>query len=235
MKIAHTFAAEARDNSGKGAARALRRASRVPAIIYGLSKEPVKVSLPVKELTLAYHKGAFFSKIVELNIAGKKVHALPRDVQTHPVSDQIEHADFQQVDETSKIHVMVPVKVIGSEKSIGIKRGGVLNLVRHEIELICSPSTIPASIDIDIKDMNIGSSVHIKDVALPKDVSTAIKRNFTIATIAGRKAEEEVQAATAATDAAAPAAGAAAPAAGAKAAAPAAGAKAAEAKPAAKK
>jgi large subunit ribosomal protein L25 len=235
MKIAHTFTAEAREGSGKGAARALRRNNRIPAIVYGHNDSPVKISLPIKDITLAYQKGSFFNRIVDINVGGKKINALPRDIQMHPVTDVIEHADFQQVDDKTPVHVMVPVKVIGADKSAGLKRGGVLNIVRHEIEFICLPAAIPAHIEIDVKDVNIGGSIHIKDVVLPKDVTPAIKRNFTIITVAGRREEEETPVAAAATaeGAAAPAAGAAAPAAGAKAgaAAPAA----AAAKPAAKK
>lgn len=237
MKIAHSFVAQPRENAGKGAARALRRENRIPAIVYGHSEQPVKISLPIKEVTLAYQKGAFFSKIVDIDVNGKKIHALPRDVQTHPVTDVIEHADFQQVDDNSTIHVMVPVKVTGIEKSAGIKRGGVLNLVRHEIEFICLAASIPASIEIDVKDLNIGGSIHINDITLPAGVTPMIKRNFTIATIAGRREEEEKPVAGATDATATPAAGAA-PAAAAGAAAPAKGAApaaAAAAKPAAKK
>jgi large subunit ribosomal protein L25 len=232
MKVAHSFEAASREGSGKGAARALRRENRVPAIVYGGHSEAIKISLPVKEMTLAFHKGSFFNKIVDIRVDGKVIHALPRDVQLHPLTDMIEHADFQQVTDEQTIHVMVPVKVVGADRSVGIKRGGVLNLVRHEIEMICRAANIPDEIEINVADLNIGGSIHIVDVPLPEDAKPAIKRNFTIATIAGRKAEEEAAPAAAAATAegaAAPAAGAAAPAAGA--AAPAA----AEAKPAAKK
>jgi len=227
MKAAATFEAQPRDNAGKGAARALRRTGRVPAILYGHAHEPAKISLPLKELTLQYHKGSFFNKIVDLAIDGKVVHTLPRDVQTHPVTDVIEHADFQRVDASTVIHVFVPVKVLNQEKSIGLKRGGVLNIVRHEIELVCKPDSIPAFVEVDVLKSDIGSSIHINDVQLPADVKTAIKgRNFTIVTVAGRTKEEEERpvVAAAAEGAAAPAAGAA-PGAAAGAAAPAAGAK----------
>jgi large subunit ribosomal protein L25 len=207
----------------------------VPAILYGHQGEPTKVTLPIKELTMQYSKGSFFNKIVDIKLDGKLVHTLPRDVQRHPVTDLIEHADFQRVDKDSQIHVFVPVKVLNQEKSVGLKRGGVLNIVRHEIELVCKPDSIPNAIEIDVLTVDIGHSVHISDVKLPEDVKTVIKRNFTVVTVAGRTKEEEerpVAAAAAAPGAegaaAAPAAGAAAPAAGAKpaaGAAPAAGAK----------
>jgi len=222
MKIAATLEAQPRNTSGKGAARALRRLGRVPAVVYGRTKEPASISLPLKELTLEYRKGSFFNKIVDITVGGDKFHALPRDVQTHPVTDVIEHADFQRVEKDSIIHVFVPVKVLNQEKSVGLKRGGVLNIVRHEIELVCTPDAIPSAIEVDVLTSDIGSSVHINDIKLPANVRTAIKdRNFTVVTVAGRTKEEEerpVVAAAAAADgaAAAPgAAGAAAPAGGA--------------------
>jgi len=241
MKITATLEAATREETGKGAARALRRENRVPAIMYGNEQSPVKITLPLKELTLEYKKGAFFSKIVDIKLDGKVIHALPRDVQTHPVTDIIEHADFQRVDKESHVHVFVPVKVLNQEKSIGLKRGGVLNIVRHEIELICRPDDIPPFIEVDVLKVDITHSVHINDVKLPANVKTAIKeRNFTVVTIAGRSKEEEIPTgapvaaaapgaagapaapgAAPAAPGAAPAAGAAAPAAGA--AAPAAG------------
>lgn len=238
MKAAAKFEAQSREGSGKGAARALRRTGQVPAILYGSKDQPTKIALPIKELTLQYGKGSFFNKIIDIAIDGKVIHTLPRDVQTHPVTDIIEHADFQRVDKDTVIHVFVPVKVLNQDKSVGLKRGGVLNIVRHELELICKPDSIPSHIEVDVLKSDIGSSIHINDLALPENVTSAIKgRNFTVVTVAGRTKEEEERpvaaaAATAEGAAAAPAAGAApgaaaAPAAGAKgaAAAPAAGAK----------
>ncbi len=214
MKITATLEVTPREEKGKGAARALRRTNRVPAIIYGNSQTPSKVSLPLKELTIEYRKGAFFSKIIDLKLDGKIIHSLPRDVQTHPVTDVIEHVDFQRVDKESIIHVFVPVKVLNQEKSVGLKRGGVLNIVRHEIELLCKPDDIPPFIEVDVLNVDITHSVHINDVKLPSNVKTAIKdRNFTIVTIAGRSKEEEIP--TAAPTAAVPGVAGAAPAAGA--------------------
>jgi len=192
MKAVATFEAINREGAGKGAARALRRTGRVPAILYGHNAQPAKISLPLKELTLQFHKGSFFNKIVDISLDGKVIHALPRDVQTHPVTDIIEHADFQRVDKDSVIHVFVPVKVLNQDKSMGLKRGGVLNIVRHEIELICKPDAIPSFIEVDVAGADIGHSVHISAVKLPPDVKTAIKgRDFTVVTVAGRSKEEE--------------------------------------------
>lgn len=213
MKINATLEATQRDGQGKGTARALRRTGSVPAILYGNNGAPAKISLPLKELTMEYKKGAFFSKIIDLKLDGKVVHTLPRDVQTHPVTDVIEHADFQRVDKESIIHVFVPVRVINQEKSVGLKRGGVLNIVRHEIELLCKPDDIPQLIEVDVLNVDITHSVHINDVKLPSNVKPAIKdRNFTLVTIAGRSKEEEIPT-SAPVAAAAPGAAASAPAA----------------------
>ncbi len=218
MKTAIILEAKSRTGSGKGAARALRREKMVPAIVYGKDQQTSQIALPLKELTLEFVKGSFFNKIVDIKLDGKQFRALPRDVQMHPVTDVIEHADFQRVEKDTVIHVMVPVKVLNQEKSIGLKRGGVLNIVRHEIELLCTPDSIPHALEVDVLSVDIGHSIHINDLALPANVKTAIKgRNFTVVTIAGRsKEDEERPGAAAAADAAKPAAGAAAkPAAGA--------------------
>ena len=208
MKTATAFAAETRAARGKGGARSVRREGKVPGIIYAKGFEPVTVALPEKDLRLAYQKGGFFNKIVSITLDGKQLNALPKSLEFHPVSDAIEHFDFIKVDENSRIRVMVPVKFLNQDRSIGLKRGGVLNVVRHELELVCSPNNIPTLIEIDVKDANIGHSIHISHVALPEGVTPAItSRDFTIATIAGRgKDEEEAKPAeAAATTAAAPA------------------------------
>ena len=192
MKTAVNFQAETRAAAGKGAARALRRQDKIPAILYTPGEAPVKLALPSKDLTLAYKKGGFMSRVVSISIDGKTYQAIPREVQTHPVSDKIEHADFQRVTAGEKVKVEVPVRFLGADKSAGLKRGGVLNIVRHELELYAAPEHIPVAIEIDISALEIGDSVHINDVKLPADVTPTItNRNFTIATIAGRAKEEE--------------------------------------------
>jgi len=190
--------AETRDGAGKGVARALRREGKTPAILYGAGEAPVSLALGANELKLQYQKGRFRSRLIELSVNGKAVKALPRDVQFHPVTDIIEHVDFLKVDEKTTIRVEVPVKFKEIEKSPGLKRGGVLNVVRHEIEFVCKPSVIPAFIEISVAGLEIGASVHINSVKLPDGVTPVIKRNFTIATIAGRTAEEETPVAAAA-------------------------------------
>ncbi len=209
-----TLNANVREGQGKGVARALRREGKIPAVIYSKGQAPMSIALGLKDVTLEYTRGRFRSRLIDIKLDGNKiVKALPKDLQFHPVSDVIEHVDFIRVEPGVALRVMVPVKFAGQEKSIGLKRGGVLNIVRHEIEFACSPEAIPTHIEINIQDLDIGGNVHIKNVDLPKGVVPVIKRNFTIATIAGRRAEEEEKPATAAAatgDAAAPAAGAAA-------------------------
>lgn len=237
-KTAAVLTASVRNDHGKGVARALRREGKIPGVLYGKGQTPVSISLSLKEVALEYARGRFRSRLLEIKLDNNQtVKALPKDLQFHPVTDVIEHVDFIKVEPGMSLRVMVPVKFSGQEKSVGLKRGGVLNIVRHEIEFHCAPEAIPTHIEVNVQALDIGSSVHINDLTLPKDVVPVIKRNFTVATVAGRRAEEEevkpAADATAAAGAAAPAAGAAAPAAGA-AAAPAAGAKDAKA-PAAKK
>lgn len=225
MKAVYQFEATKREKTGGGTSRELRRNGQVPAVMYSSKMEPVSFAVIEKELTREYKKGAFLNKLVEIKMEGKSFFALPRDIQTHPVSDRIEHADFLQVDAKSKIRVQVPVKVLNADKSMGIKLGGALNIVRHTVEMLCSPDTIPSRIEVDIKSANIGDSIHVSAVQLPEGATPIIKRDFTLVTITGRSkgGDEETTVAAAAAAPAAAAGGKAAPA------------KAAAAKPAAKK
>ena len=212
-KTASVLQASIRNNSGKGVARALRREGKIPGVLYGKGQTPISISLNLKEVAMEFTRGRFRSRLIDINLDNNQtVKALPKDLQFNPVTDMIEHVDFIKVEAGMQLRVMVPVKFAGQDKSIGIKRGGVLNIVRHEIEFFCAPDAIPTHFEINIQNLDIGSSVHIKDIALPTGVTPTIKRNFTIATIAGRRAEEEAKPAEAAA-AATPAAGAAAPAA----------------------
>lgn len=187
-----TLSASVRTAHGKGAARSLRREGRVPAVLYGKTGQPQSLALPLNEVTQEYARGRFRSRLIDLKMDdGKTVKALPKDLQFHPVTDMIEHVDFIKVEPGMALHVMVPVKVIDQDKSPGLKRGGVLNIVRHEIEFICAPEAIPTHIEVSINGLDIGGNVHISNVTLPDGVVPAIKRNFTIATVAGRRAEEE--------------------------------------------
>lgn len=252
MATAHiALKASSRAKAGKGAARAIRREGNIPAVIYGDNKEPVLISLAEKELTKALHKEHIFTKLCDLDVDGKKHLVLARDIQLDPVSDRVKHADFMRVSEKTKIRVMVPVTFSNQKDAIGLSKGGVLNIVKHEIEMLCNANNIPESLVVNLKGLDIGHSLHISQVTLPAGVTVLhMEEDFTVVTIispsALKSAEEEVAEAAAATAAAAaaaatPAAGAA-PAAGgaagkggdAKAAAPAKGGDAKAAAPAAK-
>ena len=242
--------ATARPRAGKGAARQARREGKVPGVIYGDGKPPQMIVLDYNDLWKQALKGHFTSTVFEVEVDGKKSRVLPRELQVDPVKDLPVHVDFMRIGKDGRIRVGIAVRFINEGLSPGLKRGGVLNIVRHDIEVTCPYDRIPPYFEVDLAGLDIGRSVHISAVKLPQGVETMIKgRDFTIATIAGaKKEEEEVVAAAAATDEAAAAAAAApgapgaegAPAAGAKGAAPgakgaapaAAGGKGAEAKPA---
>jgi large subunit ribosomal protein L25 len=192
MKAAVELKAQTRETSGKGAARAARRAGFVPVNVYANGRENLRLNVEARVIANEYFRGGFMNKIVALKTGGKDVFAIPREVQLNPVTDKIEHADFLAVDEKSVVKVWVPVHVSGADKSAGLKRGGVLNIVSHRVELLCPVGSIPASVDVDVSTLDIGASVHLGDVPLPKGVVQAVKgRDITIASIAGRKKEEE--------------------------------------------
>ncbi|MBL8808008.1 MAG: 50S ribosomal protein L25/general stress protein Ctc [Rhodospirillales bacterium] len=208
MTTANKLAATARERAGKGAARATRRDGRVPGVIYGDKATPTLISLDPRDVMREASKAGFFTRLYDIEVGGKTHRVLPRDIQFHPVSDKPEHIDFQRVGASTRVRVEVPVKLENAEKSPGIKRGGVVNLVRHEIELWASPGSIPSRIVIDMSGLDIGDSVHINSIKLPDGVKPTIARNFTVVALRApsvQKAEEEKPAEAAA--AAAPAAG----------------------------
>ena len=239
MASVNTISAEARDRAGKGAARATRRTGRVPGVIYGKNFSPVLISLEPVELNKHLRHAGFFSHVFEVKLNGGEAHrALPRDVQFDPVSDRPIHVDFYRFSADTKVTVEVQVNFINADKSPGLKTGGVLNVVRHGVELRCSPDAIPESLIVNLEGLEIGDSVHISHIQLPPDVRPTITgRDFTIATIAApslMQSEDEEKAAADAAAAAATAADAAAAAEGTPAAGGAKDAKSAAAKPDAK-
>lgn len=189
----YALSAEKRERAGKGVARELRREKKIPAVIYGDAKEPETIQMTVKEVTMEYHKGHMFTNLCDLSVDGKKQLVLVRDVQLHPVTDNVLHVDFIRVTPKTTITVNVPVHFTNEEKSKGIKRGGSLTIVRHELELICKATDIPEQIEIDLSDFEIGDAIKISSVKLPSGIKSAIQgRDFTIATIAApRKLLEE--------------------------------------------
>jgi large subunit ribosomal protein L25 len=179
-----SLAAEPREGAGKGAARSLRRAGRVPAVIYGDKAPQEMISLEARQLRRVLQSARFFSTLCNLQMNGEAVRVLPREVQLHPVTDEPLHVDFVRVGRGATITVTVPVVFAHEDVSLGLKRGGVLNIVRRELELLCPADAIPGEIVVDLKDGDIGDSLHISQVALPEGVRPAIAdRDFTIATI----------------------------------------------------
>ena len=179
-----TLSADARERAGKGASRVLRREGRVPAVIYGNKEAPQGVHVEEKALMKALMTGHFFNSVVMIDVDGKQIRTLPKDVAFHPVKDRPIHADFLRISKDAKVHVDVPVVFANEDASPGLKRGGVLNVVRHELELICDADKIPDGITIDVTGFDVGDSIHISHVALPKGAESAITdRDFTIATI----------------------------------------------------
>ena len=202
MSAQSVISAEMRDRAGKGAARAVRRAGRVPAVIYGDKKDPIMVSLEPRELRKQLHTGHFFSTVYSVEIAGgDNVRVLPRDVQFHPVKDETLHVDFLRVSKSTRTNVMVSCNFVNEDDSPGLTRGGMLNVVRHEVEVVCGVDDIPSEFELDLTGLDIGDSIHASALKLPEGVELTISdRDFTIATIAAPtlKTEEEEEAEAAA-------------------------------------
>lgn len=194
MSEALTLAAEARERAGKGASRALRREGRVPAVVYGGKEEPLGIHVEERLLRRMLGTGHFTNSIVMIEVGGKTVRTLPKDVHFHPVSDRPLHVDFLRLAKDATVEVSVPVLFVNEEASPGLKRGGVLNVVRHDLELVCDADKIPDDIQIDVAGLDIGDSIHISSVTLPSgSVSAITDRDFTIATIvapSGLRSEE---------------------------------------------
>ncbi len=179
-----TLSAESRERAGKGASRALRNAGRVPAVVYGNNKDPEAIHVEEKALVKALMTGHFFNATIEVVITGKSVTTLAKDVAFHPVTERPLHVDFYRIGKNAKVTVDVPVVFLNEEASPGLKKGGVLNIVRHEVELVCDASAIPEELAIDMTGYEVGDSVHISAVVLPAGVTPTITdRDFTIATI----------------------------------------------------
>ena len=179
-----TLPAETRDRAGKGASRELRNQGRVPAVVYGANQEPLSIHVEEKLLAKMLSTGHFMNSVVMIDAGGKTTRTLPKDVQFHPVTSRPVHVDFLRIGEHSKVTVAVPVRFSDEEASPGIKRGAVLNIVKHEIELSCDASEIPDDIEISLKGLDVGDSIHISNVTLPKGATPTITdRDFTIATI----------------------------------------------------
>src|SRR3954466_4620913 len=199
MSRQRTAAAEARDRAGKGASRELRRQGRVPAVVYGEKKEPLSIHVEEKLLSKILSSGHFMNSVIMIDFPGNPHRTLPKAVDFHPVTSRPIHVDFLRIGEHTKVTVAVPVRFDNEEASPGLKRGGVLNVVVHELEIVCDAAHIPAEIHIPLDGLEIGDSIHISNVKLPDGVLPVnTEEDFTVATIvapSAMKAEEEETAA----------------------------------------
>ncbi len=206
MATATKLTAASRERAGKGVARATRREGRIPCVIYGGKEPPAMISIESALLEKQAHASNFVTRVFDIVVDGKTTQVLPRDVQFHPITDRPMHIDFLRIAADSELTVEVPFEFINSDAAPGIKRGGTLNIVHHEIEVRCRPSDIPAHLTIDLAGGDIGTSYHLSAIALPKGVTLVThEKDFTIATIAAPSAlrgKEEETADAAATPAA---------------------------------
>jgi large subunit ribosomal protein L25 len=184
--------ATVRKSVGNGPARVLRRAGQIPAVLYGRKTDPVLLSVNTKDLEVILKQGSFGQFILNLVIQnGKKMTkaAMIKELQTHPLSGQLIHVDFYEIDMDRKIKVMIPVVTTGH--SVGVEEGGLLNIVRRELEVLCLPGDIPETIEIDISELTMGDSIHLEDVPLGENVEIASDVNYTVVTVLSPKVEEE--------------------------------------------
>ena len=204
---------EKREKIGSGGARATRNSGLIPGVLYGGKRGSIPIEINAKDVELAIRSGKFLSHMVELNHQGEKQPVIPRAIQFHPVTDKPIHVDLYRVEENAEIAIDVVVHFKNHEASPGLKRGGALNVVRHTIKLKCKANKIPEEIVIDLTGRDIGDSIHISSIQLPDGARPVIRdRDFTVATIVGRKAETEETTTAAPAEGAAPAEAAAAPA-----------------------
>ena len=187
--------AETRERVGKGSSRELRRNGLIPAVIYGDKQAPLSIAISTKEVTQRIHAGGFKTTVATIDVNGEKISVLPKDYQLDPVRDFTMHVDFLRVSASSRVTVQVPVHFVNEEKSPGIKMGGMLNIVRHDVELHCPANDIPEFLTVDLDGLKIGDSIHISHIKLPKNTTPVIAdRDFTVATIVGTAAAKEEEA-----------------------------------------
>lgn len=195
------LAAEPRDRAGKGTARQTRRDGRIPAVIYGNKEKPLTISLNERAFVRQLHRPGFFTHLYDITVDGVTTRTLARDVQFDPVTDRPLHVDFLRVSDTTEIIVKVPVVFADQETSPGLKRGGMLNIVSHELELHVLANNIPEHITVSLAGVDVGASIHIGSIALPEGARPVITdADYTVATIAapsGLKSEEAAAQATA--------------------------------------
>lgn len=213
MSTIKQIAAHRRESAGKGAARAVRREGRVPAVIYGSGQPPVSISLDFIAANRLIYAGRFLTTLFEIDVQGEKIRAIPRDYQLDPVKDHPVHIDFLRLGEGARVRVEVPVHFINHESAPGLKRGGALNIVAHTIGIQVPAELIPEFLTVDLAGLDINDSVHFSQIKLPEGArSTSVEKDFTVATISAPSGFKDEEAKAAEGAAAAPAAGKAAPA-----------------------
>ncbi|MCI4661929.1 MAG: 50S ribosomal protein L25/general stress protein Ctc [Neomegalonema sp.] len=185
MSEINTLPATPRERVGKGAARAARRDGDIPAVIYGGNQEPISINIRQNVLLKALKRGKFLSSLLDIELGDEKIRVVPRDVQRHVVKDMPMHVDFLRLSENSRINLFIPVEFINHSAAPGIKKGGMLNIVRHDVELKVRAGDIPEKLVCDLTGYNIGDSIHISAIKLPEGTSPVIAdRDFTVATVA---------------------------------------------------
>jgi len=195
MSKNYALKAQKRDRAGKGIARELRRNNQIPAVIYGDKKEPIKIALNANTINVEYNKGQMFTTVCEMDVDGKNHKVLVRDIQLHPVTDNVIHADFLRVTDKTQIAVDIPVNFINEDKSPGMDAKGVLSVTRFTVELLCSAMSIPDQLDVDLTGKEHGDSIKISDAKLPVGTKPVIDdRDFTIANLIAPKKAEEIAA-----------------------------------------
>ncbi|MCX5481160.1 50S ribosomal protein L25/general stress protein Ctc [Kaistia geumhonensis] len=200
MSTSYELTASVRNRVGKGAARASRREGKIPAVIYGDKQPPLAIELSHKDVYMKLHGGGFLTTVATINVDGQKIRVIPRDYALHPVSDQPIHVDFLRVTVGASLHVKVPVQFVNEDKAPGLKNGGVLNIVSHELDVTAPADAIPDHIVVDLTGLEIGSSVHLSGVSLPEGVKATAADDVTLATIvapAALTSEEAAEAAAA--------------------------------------
>ena len=181
----YAMSATKKDRAGKGAARAIRREKMTPAVIYGDKKEPITIAISTKEANLEYNKAHMFTSICNIDVEGEKMEVLARDVQLHPVTDNVMHVDFLRVTDKTKVTVAVAVSYINQEEAEYTKEKGILNVTRYTVDIVCQAKNIPDEISVDMQDCKIGDAVKISNADLPAGAKPAIDdRDFTLAVVA---------------------------------------------------
>lgn len=188
MSNIFNLVAEERTKTGKSEAKKLRNAGKIPAIIYGPNKEPKAVSVDYKIITKRFHQGRFYTQLCEIELAGKKIQVIPKDLYRHPITDNVEHVDFYELDEKSKIKIKLQITLENSDLCAGIKQGGILSHSVRKIEVACLPKDILSEIAIDVKELELGHSIHISDIDLPKEVEILSNIDQALVAVVGRKA-----------------------------------------------